>query len=117
MFISNKYMSRFFVYERKIYLWVSDHRQWNTAAAVPSYSWCVCWFCCGHWFRSTSSLSCRALALTRLWVRLDLVFVLFFSFLFIGVYFCFVLRRWICVVTLFHRCDLVWKSWISFFGL
>ena len=36
----------------------------------------VCWFYCGHWFRST--LSCRALVLKRLWVSLDLVFAMFF---------------------------------------
>jgi len=28
----------------------------------------VRWFYSCHWFRSTSSLSCRALVLTRLWV-------------------------------------------------
>ena len=46
-----------------------------------------CWFYCGHWFRSTSSLSCRALVLT---------WICFFSssFLFIGVCFRFIPWRW-----------------------
>jgi len=47
----------------------------------------VCWFYCGHWFRSTSSLSCRAMVLMWLWVSLTLVFAFFFSFLFIGEFF------------------------------
>jgi len=60
----------------------------------------VSWFYCGRWFRSTSSLSCRAMMLTRLWVSLGLVFASFFSFLFIGV--CFLLFHgdedgwWLC---------------------
>jgi len=38
------------------------------------FSFVVCWFYCGRWFRSTSSLSCRAMVLTRLWVSLGLFF-------------------------------------------
>jgi len=40
MFISDKYMSRVFVYKWKIYLWVSDLRRWSAAAFVLSQFWC-----------------------------------------------------------------------------
>jgi len=74
----------------------------------------VCWFYSGHWFRSTSSLSCRAMVLMWLWVSLSLFLLLFF---FIFVYWCFfrfVSWKWRWVMTLFRLCDFVWKSWIWF---
>jgi len=40
----------------------------------------------------------------------------FLSFLFIGVWFRVFPWRWRWVVTLFRLCDLVWKSWIWFYG-
>jgi len=81
------------------------------------HSFGVRWLCFGHWFRSTSTLSCRALTSTRLFVSVDLVF----SFLFICVCFNFVIWRWRWVVALFHLCDLVWKIlnlvfWIEYMG-
>jgi len=59
--------------------------------------WVNSWFCCGHWFHLMSSLSCTALATMWLWVNflwwimcdrefLDLIFAVFFSFLFVDAF-------------------------------
>jgi len=83
----------------------------ETPPRLSSHSLGVSWLCCGHWFHSTSSLSCIALASTRLWVSFlwwimsdreffYLVFTMFFSFMWLT--FVFVLFRgdedgwWLC---------------------
>jgi len=77
----------------------------------------VCWFYCGHWFRSTSSL------FVELWCWRDyelvsIWFLLCFFFHFCLLAFVFVLFHGgeYGVVTLFRLCDFVWKSWIWFSG-
>jgi len=103
-------MSCVFMHKRKIYLCVLDHRRWSAAPTVLSQSWCeliLLWSLV--WF--TSSLSCIALASTRLWISFlwwimsdreffDLIFAMFFSFMLLT--FVFVLFRgdedgwWLC---------------------
>jgi len=90
----------------------------------------VSWFCCGHWFHSTSSLSYIALTSTRLWVSFlwwimsdreffYLVFAMFFSFMLLT--HVFVLFRgdedgwWLCSNSMIWSENL--ESDFFFFGL
>jgi len=125
IFISGEYMSRVFMYKWK-YIYRFQIVVDEAPQQLSFQSLGVCWFYCGHWVRSTSSLSCRALVLMRLWVSFFhfcwcLVEHDFCYFFFIFVYWClfsfFFPWRWRWVVTLFRLCDFVWKSWISFYWL
>ena len=95
MFINDKYMSRVFMYKWKIYLWVSDRRRLSAAATSLSEFWCVLillWslvlFNVVVVFlespeRRHSIMVTWALVVTRLWVSLDLIFSMFFCFIFV----------------------------------
>jgi len=104
MFISDKYMSRVFMYKWKIFMgfrssMIKRRSDCPIRVLVCLDSIVLTGFvqrrrCLSGKFR-TSSLWTWALVLTQLWVSLDLIFsMLFFSFLFIGVCFRFIPWRW-----------------------
>ena len=90
---------------------VEEAQQWLSFQSLG-----MCWFYCGHWFRSTSLLSCRAMVLTRLWV-ISVWFLFFFHFCLLA--FIFVLFRgnedgwWLCFgsVILFENLESDFLDW------